>query len=83
MCRGSQNARITQTDNYSIEERGMPEVIKADSCRIHITPVGNPNWRILEQHYFTDGQIYLVGAYDYRRKGGRLYASSKKDFIRR
>jgi len=40
---------------------------EADTCRIYITPAlqatgwGSPVWRIAEQHYFTDGQIYLVG----------------------
>ena len=28
-----------------------------------------PHWRIAEQHYFTDGQIYLVGDGHKRRKG--------------
>lgn len=40
---------------------------EADTCRVYITPAlqaagwGAPAWRIAEQHYFTDGQIYLVG----------------------
>jgi type I restriction enzyme R subunit len=65
----------------------MPGSNEADTCRIYIIPAltaagwGNPNWRITEQHYFTDGQIYLVGDYDYRRKGGRLYAGTEEGFI--
>lgn len=40
---------------------------EADTCRIHITPAlrtsgwGDPTWRMAEQHYFTAGQIYIVG----------------------
>lgn len=30
---------------------------------------GDPLWRIAEQHYFTDGQIFLVGDGHRRRKG--------------
>lgn len=53
----------------------MPGLNEADTCRIYITPalkaVGwcDPHWRIAEQHYFTDGQIYLVGDGHRRRKG--------------
>lgn len=53
----------------------MPGLNEADTCRVHITPAlvsagwGDPAWRIAEQHYFTDGQIYLVGDGHRRRKG--------------
>ena len=45
----------------------MPGLNEADTCRVHIAPAlkaagwCDPHWRIAEQHYFTDGQIYLVG----------------------
>jgi type I restriction enzyme R subunit len=48
---------------------------EADTCRVHVTPAlqnagwGNPVWRIAEQHYFTDGQIVLVGDGHRRQKG--------------
>jgi len=48
---------------------------EADTCRVYITPAlkdsgwGDPDWRIAEQHYFTDGQIYLVGDGHAKRKG--------------
>lgn len=48
---------------------------EADTCRILVTPSllqagwGNPIWRIAEQHYFTDGQIVLVGDGHKRQKG--------------
>lgn len=53
----------------------MPGLNEADTCRIYVTPTlktagwGDPLWRITEQHYFTDGQIYLVGDRHARRKG--------------
>lgn len=48
---------------------------EADTCRVLITPAlqqagwGNPVWRMAEQHYFTDGQIVLVGDGHKRQKG--------------
>ncbi len=56
---------------------------EADTCRIYVTPAlakaewGEPSWRIAEQHYFTDGQVVLVGD-SYRRKPGK-----KADYILR
>jgi type I site-specific restriction endonuclease len=53
----------------------LPGLNEADTCRIYITPAlkaagwCDPHWRIAEQHYFTDGQIYLVGDGHRRRKG--------------
>jgi type I restriction enzyme R subunit len=53
----------------------MPGLNEADTCRVFITPAlqkagwGDPLWRIAEQHYFTDGQIVLVGDGHRRRKG--------------
>ena len=53
----------------------MPGLNEADTCRIYVTPSlmragwNEPHWRIAEQHYFTDGQIYLVGDGHKRRKG--------------
>jgi type I restriction enzyme R subunit len=61
----------------------LPGLNEADTCRIHITPAlqnsgwGDPNWRIAEQHYFTDGQIVLVGD-GFRRQRGR-----KADYLLR
>lgn len=61
----------------------MPGLNEADTCRIYVTPAlqsagwGNPAWRITEQHYFTDGQVYLVGNGHGRRKG------KKADYILR
>lgn len=48
---------------------------EADTCRVLVTPAlqkagwGEPVWRIAEQHYFTDGQIILVGDGHKRQKG--------------
>jgi len=48
---------------------------EADTCRVYVTPAlhdagwGDPVWRIAEQHYFTDGQIVLVGDGHRRQKG--------------
>jgi type I restriction enzyme R subunit len=48
---------------------------EADTCRVLVTPAlqkvgwGDPVWRINEQHYFTDGQIVLVGNGHKRQKG--------------
>jgi len=48
---------------------------EADTCRVYITPAlqragwGDPVWRLAEQHYFTDGQIVLVGDGHKRQKG--------------
>jgi len=48
---------------------------EADTCRVLITPAletagwGDPVWRMAEQHYFTDGQIVLVGNGHKRQKG--------------
>lgn len=56
---------------------------EADTCRVLITPAlqksgwGEPVWRIAEQHYFTDGQIILVGDGHKRQKG------KKADYILR
>jgi type I restriction enzyme R subunit len=56
---------------------------EADTCRVYVTPAlenagwGDPAWRIKEQHYFTDGQIVLVGD-SYKRKPGK-----KADYILR
>jgi type I restriction enzyme R subunit len=56
---------------------------EADTCRVLITPAllksswGDPTWRIAEQHYFTDGQIILVGDGHKRQKG------KKADYILR
>lgn len=53
----------------------MPGLNEADTCRVFITPAlqkagwGEPHWRIAEQHYFTDGQIFLVADSHRRRKG--------------
>lgn len=53
----------------------MPGLNEADTCRVFITPAlqqvgwGDPHWRIAEQHYFTEGQIFLVGDGHRRRKG--------------
>lgn len=61
----------------------MPGLNEADTCRVFITPAlqkagwGDPHWRIAEQHYFTDGQIYLVGD-GYRRSKGK-----KADYLLR
>jgi len=61
----------------------MPGLNEADTCRVFITPAlqkagwGDPHWRIAEQHYFTDGQIFLVGDGHRRRKG------KKADYILR
>lgn len=44
----------------------MSGLNEADTCRVYITPAlktagwCDPRWRIAEQHYFTNGQIYLV-----------------------
>ena len=56
---------------------------EADTCRVYVTPAlqnagwGDPLWRIAEQHYFTDGQIVLVGDGHRRQKG------KKADYILR
>lgn len=48
---------------------------EADTCRIHITPAlqnagwDDPTWRMAEQHYFTAGQIYIVGDGHGQRRG--------------
>lgn len=48
---------------------------EADTCRVLVTPALHqagwdaPVWRITEQHYFTDGQIVLVGDGHKRQKG--------------
>ena len=48
---------------------------EADTCRLLVTPAlisagwGDPAWRIKEQHYFTDGQVILVGDGHKRREG--------------
>ena len=48
---------------------------EADTCRVLVTPalqkVGwdEPVWRMTEQHYFTDGQIVLIGNGHKRQKG--------------
>ena len=48
---------------------------EADTCRVLVTPAlmkagwNQPVWRITEQHYFTDGQIVLVGNGHKRQKG--------------
>ena len=48
---------------------------EADTCRVYVTPAlqqagwGQPVWRIAEQHYFTDGQVLLVGDGHKRAKG--------------
>ena len=48
---------------------------EADTCRVLVTPAlvkagwDHPVWRITEQHYFTDGQIVLVGNGHKRQKG--------------
>ncbi len=53
----------------------MSTLNEADTCRVHITPAlqragwGQPVWRLAEQHYFTDGQIVLVGDGHRRQKG--------------
>lgn len=50
-------------------------VNEADTCRVYITPAlqsagwGSPTWRMAEQHYFTDGQIYIVGDGYNKRRG--------------
>lgn len=56
---------------------------EADTCRVLVTPAlqqagwGEPVWRMTEQHYFTDGQILLVGSGHKRQKG------KKADYILR
>lgn len=56
---------------------------EADTCRVHVIPAlqqagwGNPPWRIKEQHYFTDGQIILVG------NGHRRLKGKKADYLLR
>ena len=61
----------------------MPGMNEADTCRVFVTPAlqtagwGDPLWRIAEQHYFTDGQIVLVGDGHRRQKG------KKSDYILR
>lgn len=56
---------------------------EADTCRIYITPAlsksgwGEPVWRISEQHYFTDGQIFIVGDTHKRQK------AKKADYLLR
>lgn len=61
----------------------MPGMNEADTCRVFVTPAlqaagwGDPLWRIAEQHYFTDGQIILVGDGHRRQKG------KKADYILR
>lgn len=61
----------------------MSRLNEADTCRIHITPAlqragwGDPLWRIAEQHYFTDGQIVLVGDGHKQQKG------KKADYVLR
>ena len=56
-------------------------VLVFPSCRNILQPTSSINseqhWRIAEQHYFTDGQIYLVGDGHRRRKG------KKADYILR
>ncbi len=48
---------------------------EADTCRVLVTPAllkagwDIPVWRITEQHYFTDGQIVIVGDGHKRQKG--------------
>lgn len=55
----------------------MPGLNEADTFRVYIAPAlraagwGDPHWRIAEQHYFTDGQIYPVGDVYGRRKRGK------------
>lgn len=62
---------------------GMSGLNEADTCRIHITPAlqragwGDPHWRLAEQHYFTDGQIILVGDGHKQQKG------KKADYVLR
>ncbi len=61
----------------------MPRLNEADTCRVFVTPAletagwGKPTWRIAEEHYFTDGQIILVGDGHRRQKG------KKADYILR
>lgn len=61
----------------------MSGMNEADTCRVFVTPAlqsagwGDPLWRIAEQHYFTDGQIILVGDGHRRQKG------KKADYILR
>lgn len=56
---------------------------EADTCRVLITPAlqkanwASPVWRIAEQHYFTDGQVILVGDGHKRQKG------KKADYVLR
>ena len=56
---------------------------EADTCRVLITPAlqkaewGNPIWRMAEQHYFTDGQIILIGN-GHKRQNGK-----KADYLLR
>lgn len=48
---------------------------EADTCSVHVTLAlqsagwGDPVWRMTEQHYFTDGQVVLVGDGHKRQKG--------------
>lgn len=61
----------------------MPGLNEADTYRIHVIPAlitagwGNTKWRIAEQYYFTDGQIYLVG------DGHRRLKGKKADYVLR
>jgi type I restriction enzyme R subunit len=56
---------------------------EADTCRVYVTPAlkqagwGDPVWRLAEQHFFTDGQVVLVGDGHKRRK------AKKADFLLR
>src|SRR5438093_6608355 len=60
---------------YPKHQPGGHTLKEADTCRLYITPAlvargwGDPPWRIKEQHYFTDGQIILVGNGHRRRRG--------------
>ncbi|MDX2115705.1 MAG: DEAD/DEAH box helicase family protein [Planctomycetota bacterium] len=53
----------------------MSKLNEADTCRVYVTPAllaagwDKPAWRVAEQHYFTDGQIVLVGDGHRRQKG--------------
>jgi hypothetical protein len=50
---------------------------EADTRRVYITPAlkragwGAPLWRMTEQHYFTAGQIHLVGDGHGQARAGR------------
>src|ERR1039458_1735980 len=76
-------ARRLMPTSYPAHRPSSHTLNEADTCRVHITPAllrcgwGGPPWRIKEQHYFTDGQIILVG------NGHRRQRGKKSDYLLR